>query len=338
MPLEPAGCVQPSRSSQGSARHRLAHSHGDGLRRPHYFSLVPTRRRGKPILWTGFPLGVFSEKASLLSQGKAPLRPAFPSAGRFAPRPHPFSPKLSRFGAGSFVAHKPRQPRVLTIKWGVGALTPEPSPTKTRARSGPATRGGKPRLPVQPHAGRARTLPMVFSGPGSSVPANSRFLVGAPSTAPPAEILPLLRHRRSGSPAGQGMLGRRTAPHFGDTASRYAASPGQLSNPWKNPSRIFQCLEKFLPTSGKTVSDFSNVWKLCPKIFQPSERNLRFFPSLGTPSRNSSNLRMKSFRTPESPRCGEGVPGPEPRRAGRKCFSYFRKEAKRQRAGVGSCL
>ena len=121
-------------------------SHGDGLRRPHLVSLVPNRRRGKPILWTGFPLGVFSEKASLLSQGKAPLRPAFPSAGRFAPRPHPFSPKLSRFGAGSFVAHKPRQPRVLTIKWGVGALTPEPSPTKTGARSGPATRGGKPRL------------------------------------------------------------------------------------------------------------------------------------------------------------------------------------------------
>jgi hypothetical protein len=37
-------------------------------------------------------------------------------------------------------------------------------------------------------------------------------------------------------------------------------------------------------------------------FFQPSERNLQFFPRLGTPSRNSSTPRKKSvefFQSPE---------------------------------------
>jgi hypothetical protein len=81
------------------------------------------------------------------------------------------------------------------------------------------------------------------------------------------------------------MLGRRTAPHFGDTAFRYAASHGRTSNPWKNPSRIFQCLEpqaENLPTIGKSSPNFSNAWTRAPIFFQGSEEKLRFFPTFGT--------------------------------------------------------
>ena len=87
-------------SSQGSAPAGSPRLALPQLRRPPSVSLVPFHRRGKPTLWAGFPLGVFSEKASLLSHGEAPLRPASPSADT----PHPFSPKLSRFRACSFVA------------------------------------------------------------------------------------------------------------------------------------------------------------------------------------------------------------------------------------------
>lgn len=95
----PSGCVQPFRlrrappaPARALARRRASMAST--------VSLVPLNRRSKPILRTGFPLGVCCAKASLLSQGEAPLRPASP----FGLRPHPFSPKLSRFRAGSFVA------------------------------------------------------------------------------------------------------------------------------------------------------------------------------------------------------------------------------------------
>ena len=96
----PSGCVQPFRLRR--AQHRQAHrgSHCLSFVGLNLFSLVPFHRRSKPILRTGFPLGVCSAKASLLSHGEAPLRPASPSADT----PHPFSPKLSRFRACSFVA------------------------------------------------------------------------------------------------------------------------------------------------------------------------------------------------------------------------------------------
>ena len=276
-----------------------------------FFLPCPDTQKRQTHPLDGFSSRRFLRKSLTPFSGESPASPRFPLGRSLRSRPHPFSPKLSRFRAAPSSRQKPRQPRVLTIKWGGGGAHSRAEPDEN------------------PSSGY---LARVFSGPSSSVPANSRFLVGAPSTAPPAEDLPLLRHRRSGSPAGQGMLGRRTAPHFGDTAFRYAASYGQPSNVWKKSSAFFQPLERFLPTSGSEVSrkcfryfrkkrsdklcpdffqgsektaakvpttgknplDFSNVWNRRPKIFQPSETFSRIFPMLGRTRRFSSKARKKS--------------------------------------------
>jgi|GEM_PF-2389626 len=104
----PSGCVQPFRLRR--AQHRQAHrgSHCLSFVGLILFSLVPFHRRGKPTLWAGFPLGVFSEKASLLSHGEAPLRPASPSAFGLTPFPQ----SCHGFVLAPSSRQKPRQPRV----------------------------------------------------------------------------------------------------------------------------------------------------------------------------------------------------------------------------------
>jgi hypothetical protein len=164
------------RSQARRAQHRQARALTlPLLRRLPSVSLVPIHRKRQTHSPNGFSSRVCFAKRFTPFQGKAPLRPAFPSAGRFAPRPHPFAPKLSRFRACSFVAAETAPAPCSNNQVGGGGLTPEPSPTKTGARSGPATRGGKPRLPVQPNAVIVRTLPMVFSGPASSVQPQQPF-------------------------------------------------------------------------------------------------------------------------------------------------------------------
>ena len=74
----PSGCVQPFRlrRAQPAPARALARQRASMAST---FSLVPLHRRSKPTLWAGFPLGVCSAKASLLSQGEAPRkRPASP--------------------------------------------------------------------------------------------------------------------------------------------------------------------------------------------------------------------------------------------------------------------
>jgi hypothetical protein len=143
------------------------------------------------------------------------------------------------------------------------------------------------------------------------------------------------------------MLGRRTAPHFGVTAFRYAASHGRTSNVWKKSSAFFQPLERILPTSGKNLldffqcpepqaenlpttgrnpSDFSNAWTRAPIFFQGSDEKLRFFPTfgtlcdsarlilpmIGTQTTFPSNLRNADyvfFQPSDGPRCGVPLSG-----------------------------
>lgn len=164
---------------------------------------------------------------------------------------------------------KPRQPRVLAIKWGWGRFTPEPGSSQS-----------EPGIPAKD-----------CSEPSSSVPAKQPIPCRRYLNAPPAEA-----GRCAASPFRL-PCGARTAwhadraSHFGDTASRYAASHGRTSNPWKNPSRIFQCLEGILPTSGRKALLFSKARKTGTKKFQPSEEILRIFPMLGRARRLFSKVR-----------------------------------------------
>jgi len=99
------------------------------------------------------PLGGFSSRR-LLRKSLTPFPGGSPPKGPLPPSantPHPFSPKLSRFVClllrrGTNRASPAFQP-ISVVGW----FTPEPNPTKTRAR----------------------ILARVFSGPSSSVPTNS---------------------------------------------------------------------------------------------------------------------------------------------------------------------
>lgn len=148
-------------------------SHGNGLRRTHPFSLVPIHRKRQTTLWAVF-LSAFLQKPSLLSRGKPRRGPASPSAGGYA-LASPLFPIAVTVSCWLLRRCRNRaSPLCSQVKWG-GGLTPEPSPAKTGARSGHATRSGEPRLPVRPHAVIVRTLPMVFSGPDSSVQPQQPF-------------------------------------------------------------------------------------------------------------------------------------------------------------------
>lgn len=131
----------------GLSTGRLAHSHCLSFVGLITFSLVPLHRRSKPTLWAGFPLGVCSAKASLLSQGEAPLKARFPLGGYASPLfPKAVTVSCLLLRRGRNRASPEFQP-ISVVGW----FTPEPSPTKTRAR----------------------ILARVFSGPSSSVPTNS---------------------------------------------------------------------------------------------------------------------------------------------------------------------
>ena len=127
----PSGCVQPFRlrraqpaSARALARRRASMAST--------FSLVPLHRRSKPTRWAGFPLGVCSAKASLLSQGEAPRkRPASPF-GEYA---SPLFPKAVTVSCLLLRRGRNRASPAFQPISVVGCFTPEPSPTKTRARN-----------------------------------------------------------------------------------------------------------------------------------------------------------------------------------------------------------
>jgi len=82
--------------------------------------------------------------------------------------------------------------------------------------------------------------------------------------------------RPSGSPAGGAVYGFAVLPNLGKTAPK-------SSNPWKNPSQIFQGLETFLPMLGKSRGAGS-------ACFQGLEKQPPFFPMLGKRSRKISKV------------------------------------------------
>jgi len=95
-----------------STRSRTGSPAGQGS-----FHFHPLHRRSKPTLWAGFPLGVCSAKASLLSQGEAPLRPASPF-GEYA---SPLFPKAVTVSCCAETAPAPRFIQSLIV---VGSLHP----------------------------------------------------------------------------------------------------------------------------------------------------------------------------------------------------------------------
>ena len=110
---------------------RLARLTRQRLRRPHSASLVPSHRKRQTHSLNGFSSRVCFAKRFTPFSGESPASPRFPlGLRRGAPWPHPFSPKLSRFRARSFVAAETAPaPCVSQVQWGVG-FTPEAHPSQ----------------------------------------------------------------------------------------------------------------------------------------------------------------------------------------------------------------
>jgi hypothetical protein len=185
----------------GLSPHRLAPSHGTGLRWPQRFHLSRSTGEANPPAGRVFLSAFALQKPHSFPSGKPPLRARFP----LGLRPHPFSPKLSRFRAGSFVAAEtaPAPRFSQSLLWGVSL--------QSRARRKP-----EPGIPA-----KGFLWAQLFRSPEeSSLPAAFACLPELPCLQPFVwnltpfllrrrlrNIPPLLRRRRSGSPAGRGRLG-----------------------------------------------------------------------------------------------------------------------------------
>lgn len=163
----PSGCVQPFRlrRAQPAPARALARRRASMASS---FSLVPLHRRSKPTRKAGFPLGVCSAKASLLSQGEAPLKARFPLRRI---RLTPFPQSCHGFVLAPSSRQKPRQPRV-SANLCRGGFTPEPSPSK---KSNPEYRL------------------RFFSGLSSSVHPQQPFLAGGYCLPVGVAVPPVLR-------------------------------------------------------------------------------------------------------------------------------------------------
>ena len=150
-----------SRSQARRAQHRQARALTlPQLRRPPSVSLIPLHRRGKPTRWAGFPLGVFSEKASLLSHGEAPLRPASPSAFGLTPFPQ---------SCHGFVLEAQTAPApCFNQSLVVGGVTPPAQGSLVLANFAPE---------ASPFSKSAK-MPDLREPRTGSAPINSRFLAG----------------------------------------------------------------------------------------------------------------------------------------------------------------
>ena len=89
-----------ARRLAGLSPHRLALSHGNGLRWPRRFHLSRSTGEANPPAGRVFLSAFAPQKPHSFPRGKPRFAPLPPSANT----PHPISPKLSRFRAGSFVA------------------------------------------------------------------------------------------------------------------------------------------------------------------------------------------------------------------------------------------
>ncbi|MGE4489190.1 MAG: hypothetical protein AB7E95_06580 [Kiritimatiellales bacterium] len=199
-------------------------------------------------------------------------KPHLPPAGPFSPRPaaSPLFPIAVTVSAG----HKPRQPRVLAIKWGWGGSLQQ----QARRQSGAG-------IPVLPAAA------------GSAVSWDGD--AHRPSDLPPMLLLRARRFRSRSTaflaaasfelnvrsfllkPSAQSLL---TGGGFGSFAA-VAASPRPSQAPSASPlpgaRYFFQCLERGgrkFPTLG-TIS--SKPWNFLPDFFQRLEIGSPFFPDFG---------------------------------------------------------
>jgi hypothetical protein len=126
--LEPAGCVQPSRFSQSSARTGSRTHTATGFVGLILSPLSRSAEEANPpgachaascalLLWGGFSSRRFLRKSlTPFPVGSPRFAPASPSAFGLTPFPQ----SCHGFVLAPSSRQKPRQPRVLTIKWGVG--------------------------------------------------------------------------------------------------------------------------------------------------------------------------------------------------------------------------
>ena len=127
----------------GLSPHRLALSHGNGLRWPHRFHLSRSTEEANPPSGRVFLSAFAQQKPHSFPRGKPPASGPLPPS---ANTPHPFSPKLSRFVCWR---HKPRQPRVsANLCCGESHFTREGSLVLANLRQGlrPFQKGAKCRI------------------------------------------------------------------------------------------------------------------------------------------------------------------------------------------------
>ena len=193
----PSGCCSAVPSSQGSART------GSRSRTATGFDGLDVFTCPAPPKKQTHPLGGFSSRR-LLSKSLTPFPGGSPPASGPLPpsanTPHPFSPKLSRFVCWR---HKPRQPRVsANLCCGERVTSPVRVPLSL-----PICAKGFGLFTRAQNAGSAGTPHGLRSKQQPALP--QRAACGRH---------PLLRPRRSGSPAGHGFQGsepRLTFPPFG---------------------------------------------------------------------------------------------------------------------------
>jgi len=95
--LEPAGCVQPSRLSQGSARTGSRPHTATGFVGLILSPLSRSTEEANPSSGRVFLSAFSPKKPHSFLRGKPRFAPLSPRPAAWRPWPHPFAPKLSRF-------------------------------------------------------------------------------------------------------------------------------------------------------------------------------------------------------------------------------------------------
>ena len=226
----PSGCVQPFRlrRAQPAPARALARQRASMAST---FSLVPLHRRSKPTRWAGFPLGVCSAKASLLSQGEAP-----PQAARFPLRRirlTPFPQSCHGFVLCRNRASPAFQPISVVVRVTSPVRVPLSLPICAKG-FGLFKRAQNAGSAGTPHGLRSKQQPFLAGF------TSTRRLQKAPAVAASPFRLPC---------RGRGMLGIRISPCGDSTPRRYSVPLYRLgaakfpilgtfsSNPWKITNR-----------------------------------------------------------------------------------------------------
>ena len=252
---------------------RLAPSHGNGFVGLHLSHLVPTRRKRQTHSPNGFSSRRLLRKSLTPFSGESPAAPRFPLGRSLRSAASPLCPKAVTVWCWLLRRAQTAPAPCSTNQVYVGGSLRRQALRNPNPDSGPATHSGKRRDLVGQGAAPDRRPAKGCPGPAVSVPPGKNSLSALPQRAAfgncPLRVLAAL-------PCGaRNAWHADKKPHFGDTASRYAASHGLSfptlgkisSNVWKTKRIFFQSLERAASLRGKN--------------FQALERGHLFLPTSG---------------------------------------------------------